>query len=287
VYARLALLATALLFSTGGAAVKACSLGSWQVAGLRSAFAIVALLVALPSTRTRWTTAVLAVGCSQAATMTLFVSATKLTTAANAIFLQSTAPLYLLVLGPLVLHEPVRRSDVVFLVPFAAGLATIFFGDAPASATAPNPALGNWLAAASGVSWAFTVIGFRWTAREGTSFGATLLAGNVIVALVGLSLGLPIVGATTTDWAIVAFLGVFQIGLAYGLLSTGMRDVPALEASLLMLVEPALNPVWAWLVHGERAGTATLVGGSIILAATATKTLVDWRYYPSPARKRA
>jgi len=63
--------------------------------------------------------------------------------------------------------------------------------------------------------------------------------------------------------------------------------VPALEASLLMLVEPALNPVWAWLVHGERAGTATLVGGSIILAATAIKTLVDWRYYPSPARKRA
>ena len=285
--ARLALLATALLFSTGGAAVKACSLGSWQVAGLRSTFAIVALLVALPSTRTRWTTAVLAVGFSQAVTMVLFVSAMKLTTAANAIFLQSTAPLYLLVLGPLVLHEPVRRSDVMFLVPFVAGLVTIFRGEAPASATAPNPALGNWLAAASGVSWTFTVIGFRWTAREGTSFGATLLAGNVIVALVGLSLGLPIVGATVTDWAIVAFLGVFQIGLAYGLLSIGLRDVPALEASLLMLVEPALNPVWAWLVHGERAGTATLVGGSIILAATAIKTLVDWRYYPSPARKRA
>ena len=275
--ARLALLATAFLFSTGGAAVKACGLGAWQVAGLRSTFAVVALLVALPSARTRWTPAIFAVGCAQAATMMLFVTATKLTTAANAIFLQCTAPLYLLVLGPLVLREPVRRSDVVFLAPFALGLATIFFGDAPPSATAPDPHLGNWLATASGVSWALVVIGFRWTAREGTALGATLLAGNVIVALVGLSLGLPIVGATGTDWAIVAFLGVFQIGLAYGLLSIGMRDVPALEASLVMLIEPALNPVWAWLVHGERAGPATLVGGGIILAATATKTLVDWR----------
>ena len=285
--ARLALLATALLFSTGGAAVKACSLGNWQVAGLRSTFAVAALLVALPSTRARWTPAVLAVGCAQAATMLLYVTATKLTTAASAIFLQCTAPLYLFVLGPLVLREPVRRSDVVFLAPFALGLATIFSGEAPVSATAPNPSLGNWLAIASGVTWAFVVIGFRWTAREGTALGATLLAGNVIVAVVGLSLGWPIVGATSTDWAIVAFLGVFQIGLAYGLLSIGMRDVPALDASLLMLVEPALNPVWAWLVQGERAGTATLVGGGIILAATATKTLVDWRLYPAPATKRA
>ena len=275
--ARLALLLTALLFSTGGAAVKACGLGSWQVASFRSAFAVAALLVAVPSTRTRWTLPVCFVGASQAATMILFVSATKLTTAANAIFLQSTAPLYVLVLAPLVLREPVRRTDLVFLVVFLAGLCTIFFGDAPATATAPNPALGNVLAVASGVTWALTVVGFRWTAREGTAFGATLLAGNVIVTLVGLPMALPVVGATTTDWTIIAFLGVFQIAFSYGFLMIGMREVPALEASLLMLVEPALNPVWAWLVHGERVGTASLAGGAIVLAATAVKTIVDAR----------
>jgi DME family drug/metabolite transporter len=290
--ARLYLLATAVLFSTGGAAIKACSLGIWQVAMLRSAFAVAALLVVLPSARRRWTAPVFGVGAAQAATMILFVSATKLTTAANAIFLQSTAPLYVLVLAPLVLHEPVRRTDVVFLVAFLAGLGTIFLGEATPTRTAPDPVLGNWLAAASGLAWAATVIGFRWTAREGSLLGTALLAGNVIVALVCLPLALPIHGATAVDWTIVAVLGVFQIGLAYGLLSVGMREVPALEASLLMLIEPVLNPVWTWLVHGERVGTAALAGGAIVLAATAAKTIVERRAQPANAipkvaRKRA
>ena len=281
--ARLALLLTAVLFSTGGAAVKACRLDSWQVAAFRSACAALTLLVAMPSTRTRWTLSVLLVGASQAATMILFVSATKLTTAANAIFLQSTAPLYVVILGPLVLREAVRRTDLVFLLAFVAGLCTIFFGDAPSTATAPNPALGNVLAVASGVTWALTVVGFRWTAREGTGLGATLLAGNVIVMLVGLPMALPVVGARPMDWAIIVFLGVFQITAAYVFLMIGMRDVPAFEASLLMLIEPALNPVWAWLVHGERVGAATLAGGLVVLATTASKTMVDRRLYPEPA----
>jgi drug/metabolite transporter (DMT)-like permease len=215
------------------------------------------------------------VGASQAVTMILFVSSTKLTTAAHAIFLQSTAPLYVLALAPLVLREPVRRRDVAFLLAFLLGLCIIFVGDAPPTTTAPDPVTGNWLAVASGVAGACTVMGFRWTAREGTSFGATLLAGNVIVTAVGLPMALPVVDASATDWAIVAFLGVFQIALSYALLSIGMRDVPALEASLFMLVEPALNPTWAWLVHGERVGAATLAGGGIVLATTVVKTAVD------------
>lgn len=273
--ARLYLLATAVLFSTGGAAVKACSLSSWQVAGLRSATAVLALLAAVPSTRTRWTWPVVAVGVSQAMTMISFVTATKLTTAANAIFLQSTAPLYVLLLAPLLLREPIRRRDVAFLAAFAAGLGVIFLGDRTPSATAPDPALGNLIAAGSGLSWAFTVMGFRWTSRDPRTFGAALLAGNVVVALIALPLGWPIAGAQPSDWAIIAFLGTVQIGLAYALLSLGMREVPALEASLLMLLEPVLNPVWTWLVHGERVGAASLAGGAIVLAATAARTWAD------------
>ena len=275
--ARLYLLATALLFSTGGASIKACTLTSWQIATLRAGFAVVTLLVALPSARRRWSPAVFAVGAAQAATMISFVSATKLTTAANAIFLQCTAPIYVLVLAPLVLREPVRRSDLLFLLAFVAGLCTIFFGEDAPSTTAPNPALGNWIAIGSGVAWACTVIGFRWTAREGETFGTALLAGNVLVTLVGLPFALPVIGAKATDWAIVAFLGTVQIGLAYGLMSVAMREVPALEASLLMLLEPVANPVWTWLVHGERVGPATLAGGAIVIAATAAKTLVERR----------
>jgi drug/metabolite transporter, DME family len=273
--ARLYLLATAVLFSTGGAAVKACSLSNWQVAGLRSATAVLALLVAVPSTRARWTWPVVAVGASQAMTMISFVTATKLTTAANAIFLQSTAPLYVLLLAPFLLHEPIRPRDLGFLAAFGVGLGVIFLGDRTPSATAPDPALGNLIAAGSGLSWAFTVMGFRWTSRDPRTFGAALLAGNVIVALVALPLGWPIAGARPTDWAIIAFLGTVQIGLAYALLSVAMREVPALEAALLMLLEPVLNPVWTWLVHGEHVGSASLAGGAIVLAATAARTWID------------
>ena len=273
--ARLYLLATAVLFSTGGAAVKACSLSNWQVAGLRSATAVLALLVAVPSTRARWTWPVVAVGASQAMTMISFVTATKLTTAANAIFLQSTAPLYVLLLAPFLLGEPIRPRDLGFLAAFGVGLGVIFLGDRTPSATAPDPALGNLIAAGSGLAWAFTVMGFRWTARDPRTFGAALLAGNVIVALVALPLGWPIAGARPTDWAIIAFLGTVQIGLAYALLSVAMREVPALEAALLMLLEPVLNPVWTWLVHGEHVGSASLAGGAIVLAATAARTWID------------
>jgi len=232
------------------------------------------LLIAVPSTRARWTLPVLLVGASQAATMLLFVSSTKLTTAANAIFLQSTAPLYVLLLAPMLLREPVSRTDLYFLAAFLGGLAIIFVGDASPTSTAPNPTLGNWLGVASGVAWASTVMGYRWAARDPSVFGAALLAGNVIVALVAIPLGWPIT-ATARDWSIVAFLGVFQISLSYAFLAIAMREVPALEASLLMLLEPVLNPVWTWLVHGERVGPASLVGGAIVLAATAARTWLD------------
>ncbi len=117
--ARWRLLGVALLFSTGGAAIKGTDLTNWQVACLRSAVATLALVALLPEAR-RWPSRAvlaktLAVGAGYAGTMVMFVAANKLTTAANAIFLQATAPLYLLALGPWLLKEPVRRRDLGFL----------------------------------------------------------------------------------------------------------------------------------------------------------------------------
>jgi drug/metabolite transporter (DMT)-like permease len=130
--ARLAILAAAALFSTGGAAIKATSLNGWQVASFRSAVAGLALALFLPGARARWSRGVLTVGVSYAATMILFVLGNKLTTAANTIFLQSTAPLYLLLLGPWLLKEPIRRRDLALLVAMATGAACS--GPSPCSA---------------------------------------------------------------------------------------------------------------------------------------------------------
>jgi drug/metabolite transporter, DME family len=112
---------------------------------------------------------------------------------------------------------------------------------------------------------------------------ATAVAcGNLIAFLVCLPAALPLVGSSRLDVAIILYLGVFQIAGAYYFLTRGLRTVPALEASLLLLVEPVLNPLWAWLVHGERPGPWSLVGGAAILVATTAKTWNDSRVAAGP-----
>src|SRR3954451_22727717 len=120
---RLLLLTAAVLFSTGGAAFKAVTLTAWQVSGFWSGIAAVVLLAAIPETRRRWSWRMVPVAAAYGATLLTFVLANRLTTAANAIFLQSTAPLYLLLLSPLLLHEPIRRADVLYMVVVLGGIS--------------------------------------------------------------------------------------------------------------------------------------------------------------------
>jgi drug/metabolite transporter (DMT)-like permease len=271
-------LAAALLFSTGGAAVKLCTLTGWQVACLRSAIAALVLLILLPDAWRGWSWRTLPVGCAYGATMICFVIASKLTTSANAVFLQSAAPLYVLVLGPLLLAEPIRRRDMLFMAALVVGMVLIFGGHQPQLRTAPDPQLGNAVGAACGIFWSLTIIGLRWLARSakntrGNPAAAATLLGNVLAAAIAAPFALPIRHATNGDWAAVAFLGVFQIAVAYVFLIRGMRRVRALEVSLLVLLEPVLNPFWTWLVHGEIPTTRAVAGGAIIICATAVYSL--------------
>ena len=270
--------AAAALFSTAGAAIKSTTLSSWQVAGLRAAFAAITVFVLLPETRRHLTRRAAAVGLAYAATVILFVQANKLTTAANAIFIQSTSPLYILLLGPWFLKEKIRRRDIAFLFAIAAGVALFFVGlDAPV-ATAPDPWRGNLIALGSGFACGLMMIGLRWLAREERlSSASAVLMGNVMAALSCLPLALPFGSLRSIDLAIVAYLGIFQIGVAYFFLTKAMTHVGALEAALLLFVEPVLSPLWAWLVHGERPGAWPLVGGGVILGATLMLTVIDMR----------
>lgn len=277
---RLKVLAAAALFSSGGAAIKAVQLAGWQVAFLRSAIAALALLVLVKEVRRRPTLRVLAVAVAYAATLVLFVLANKLTTAASTIYLQSTAPLYVLLLSPWMLGERIRRADLVYMAVLGLGLGLFFVGVDPVSATAPNPLLGNVLSLISGITFALTLIGLRYLGRdagEGSSWGpAGAFWGNVVAAAVCLPMALPVAGRAM-DWVLLSYLGIFQIGLAYLVLLRGLERVRAFEASLLLLLEPVLNPVWAWLVHGERPGAWSIAGGCVILGATVVKSWVDAR----------
>jgi drug/metabolite transporter, DME family len=272
--ARLQLLGAAFLFSTGGAAIKAAALTGWQIASFRSGVAAVALWFMTPAARRGWTWQGALVGVAYAGCLTLFVLANRLTTAANTIFLQSTAPLYLLFLGPWLLHEPVRREDVGFMLAVGAGLVLFFVGVDRPLVTAPDPGRGNLLALASGFCWALAVAGLRWLSA-GTGRGspaAAVVSGNLTAFLVSLPMALPVGSHGPGDWAIVGYLGIFQIALAYVFVTNAIHRIPALEASVILLLEPALNPLWAWVVQRETPGGWALLGGAIILGATTIKS---------------
>lgn len=284
---RLQLVAAAVCFSTAGAALKACRLDGWEVASFRAAIAGLTVLALVPAARHGISVRAVLVAVPYTATALLFVLANKMTTAASTIFLQSTSPLYLAVLGPLLLHEETRRRDLVYMGVLAAGLALVLLGVEPPARTSPQPMLGNVLAVACGFTVAVMMLGLRWLARAGganeaAAPGAVVL-GNLLTFAVALPLALPIGPARSADWLILGFLGVVQIGVGYTLMLSGLRHVPALEATLLMFIEPVLSPVWAWLAHGERPGPWVLAGGAIILGATA---LSMWRETASRFRDR-
>jgi drug/metabolite transporter (DMT)-like permease len=244
---------------------------SWQIASFRSGIAALTLAIFIPDVRRHWRWTLLPAAAAYAATLVLFTLSTKLTTSANAIFLQSTAPLYLLLIGPLILKEPLRRSDLLFLLAVSAGMALCFASAQPVIATAPDPHTGNLLAAVSGLTWALTVSGLRWLGRrkgEGNAATATVVIGNLLACLATLPMALPVSHAGPRSLAVLLYLGVFQIGLAYLFVTRAIRHVPAFEATTVLLLEPALNPFWVWLVQRERPARASLAGGALILSAT-------------------
>jgi drug/metabolite transporter (DMT)-like permease len=130
----------------------------------------------------------------------------------------------------------------------------------------------------SGCCWSLTLLGLRWIekrdpASKGGAAGNAAIVGNILAWAGCLPLALPVAGVSVTDAIGVAYLGVFQVGLAYVLLTRSITYVPAVEASLLLLVEPALSPLWAWLLHGESPGLWPFAGGVLIIGAAAWKSL--------------
>ncbi len=272
------ILGAAALFSTGGAAIKGTALTAFQVAGFRSAVAALALALLLPAARKGFGWDLLPAAFAYAGTLVCFVLATKLTTSAAAIFLQSTAPIWILLLAPMLLKERIRRADLPAVALAAVGLALVFLGSRDPVATAPRPELGNVFALASGLFYALLMITMRRLARDSPagndrSLPATVL-GNGLAFVATLPLAFPVAAVRTADIAAILYLGVIQIGLAYWLFSKGLKRLPALEVSLLVLLEPVLNPLWTWLTAGERPSALASAGGAIMIFALAAQVLL-------------
>jgi DME family drug/metabolite transporter len=262
------ILAAAALWSTAGAAIKLCTFNAWQISLGRSLVAAVVLWLFLPGARVRPSRGTWAVAAAYAVTVVLFTVANKLTTSANAIFLQDTAPLYVLLLSPLLLHERPSKGELLSVPLFLVGLL-LFFRDR----LTPGQVSGNLLALLSGVSFALCILGLR---RLGGSNAPALVLGNLLAVAASFPGALGGTPLTLPNLGIVLFLGIFQLGLSYALFARGVRHTPATEASLLALLEPVLNPVWTFFLAGERPGPWALAGGSLVLLGTLWRTLAPW-----------
>jgi drug/metabolite transporter (DMT)-like permease len=230
--------------------------------------AAVFLWLVLPAARRNWTWRTLPGGAVYAAMVVLFVLSNKLTTAANAILLQSTYPLYLLLLGPLFLREKLRTVDVAIVGGVVLGAAILFSGSEHAVRTAPDPVRGNIVALASGFAWALTIAVLRWMGKRdplAESAAAVAIAGNAIAFAACLPLAIQGPSLHIKSAAVIAWLGLFQVGLGYVCLTRSIRHVPAVDTATILLVEPVLSPIWAWLIHNERPSGMALGGGAMIV----------------------
>jgi len=263
---RLLITAAALLWSSGGLAIKLVPLPAAGVAFWRSLLTALFLIAVLRPSLDRWRRASWTTALIYAAMILSFISATKMTTAANAIFLQYTAPVYVLLFAPLLLKEPFRRADLVTLVVALFGMTLFFVGRLEAGALA-----GNVVAVLSGLFFGGVILFLRRdTTRDAM---ASVLLGNLLAALLALPLSWGHLALDGRGVALVVFLGVVQMGISYIVYVRGLSAVPAAEASLLSMLEPVLSPIWVFIGIGERPAPWALLGGAVVLSAVAGRTV--------------
>lgn len=266
----LLVLAAAIIWSTGGLFIKWTSLSGLELSFGRSLLA--AITVALFTRREGFglnrVTALAAI--LYAGLLLLFVLATKQTTAANAIFLQYTAPAYVLLLEPLLYKEKFRSSDLVTVIICLAGMSLFFVGK-----LRPQDVTGNLLALGSGLCFALYFLLLRHARARDVNRASSVIYGNLLVVLVAAPAGLSALpGLNLHDGLSVVYLGVVQIGVAYTLFTLGMaRGIRSLDAGIVGYVEPVLNPVWVFLVIGETPSRWAILGGAIIVSAVIIHTL--------------
>lgn len=257
---------TGLLWSTGGLLIKNVNSNPFAISGVRSAIAALVIFMSIKKPKFTWSPVQLASAFTYAATVILFVSANKMTTAANAILLQSTAPIYVALLSAWILKEKVRPLDWITIFVVFSGMALFFF-----DRIGLEGMTGNVLAALSGVTFALLNVFMR--LQKDSSPVESILLGNILTAAIGLPF---LLGAVpdAKGWSSLIVLGVAQLGLSYILYSKAIKHSTALEAILILMIEPILNPVWVFLFIGEVPGKLPIIGGVIVVGAVTTRFVV-------------
>ncbi len=271
------ILLAVLLWSLGGVFIKSTALDAFSVNLGRSLFAAITVAVFTYKKGLKLDGFTLLISFLYAGTLSCFVFANKNTTAANAIFLQYTAPIYILILAPFILKEKFRASDLITVIVCLAGMSLFFLEPQnAANKLASNVFLGNIAALASGIFFGLYFIFLRHPRSLQKNPALSVFYGNLIIVFLMLPLVLnnPPMQINSRDILAILFLGIFQIGIAYVLFTNGIsKGVRSLDASIIGFIEPLLNPIWVFFIVGEKPSGWAILGGVIILAAVIFHTL--------------
>lgn len=251
------LVITSVLWSLGGLLIKLVNWNPIAIAAGRSLISALLILAYVKRPKFTWSVDQLLAAFFYFGTVTLFVTANKLTTAANAIILQYGAPIYVAIFAPMILKEKTKMADWLAIGFAFFGMTLFFFDELEIKGV-----VGILVAIASGISFAMYIIFMR-KQKDASPIESTLL-GNILTALVGL----PFVFSQSFELQNVlgvVLLGTVQLGFSYILYSIAIKYVEALEAILIPIIEPILNPIWVYLAYGERPGKWALLGGAIVL----------------------
>lgn len=283
---RLLILTAAILWSTSGAFVKTSSSPAVSIATYRSLAAGLMLMILTRWRRVplSWEPKMIWMLASFSTMNYFFIASMTRTTAANAIFLQYSAPIWIFLASTFLLHEPVSKSNLRALLGAMLGIAILIAGEWSMEQT------GVLFGLVSGFSYAGVAVTLRYLRRHDSLWlaslnhccaGASLLTAMVISCLAGTLDWEALNLQPKSDFAYLALFGTCQMALPYVFFGMGLRSVPVQEAALLTLAEPVLNPVWTYLAAGELPSRPTLIGGGILLL------MLVLRYVPQPGRQRA
>jgi drug/metabolite transporter (DMT)-like permease len=260
------LVVASILWSSGGVLIKLVNWNSIAIAGVRSGIAAVFMMFYLRKVKIEVTKVKLGGAVAYAATVIFFVVANKLTTSANAILLQYTAPIWVAVFSGIILKEKAKKVDWISILFVMIGMMMFFIGDVEG-----GKILGNGIAVMSGIALSFVAI-FLKLQKDSSPVEMTYL-GNIIAFLVSI----PFLFQSSIDLKSIIgllLLGIFQLGISYILYAEASRYLSAIEAILITVIEPLLNPIWAFIFIGENPGYFAVIGGVIVVGSVISRNFL-------------
>jgi len=256
------MVAASICWSFGGICIKFIPWGAMSIIGLRALLAAAVFAVYRRSVKIDFTFGNILTAAALSATTVLFVFANKLTSAAAAILLQFSAPVFIILIQLIFYKKKPKPGEVIAVSITILGMLLFFADKLENGGLASNMLVGNILAIASGLCFAGVFVGNK---REDTNPEQALLLGFLINSVIGIPFVFFQATAEPVAWVAALFLGIVQVGLAYVFFSAGIKTTPALLACLITAVEPVLNPIWVALATGEMPGPFAMMGGAVIV----------------------